>query len=181
MLGDRVKKIRKKQEKSLQTLANQVGVSRSLLSQIEGGKVNPSINTLWSLADALGVHVSTLLRNERESKLVIEPAQVKATSNGTKSYVLSPHIFSDLGDIEFVYTEYSIGGSSGRTSAQHDGIEYFLVLEGTIEVTIGAKNFTLRKDEGVHFPGRIPHNMENVGKKIARAIFVVVPSKWGTE
>lgn len=173
-LGERIRKIRQKRKKTLQRLADEIAVSRSLLSQIERGKANPSINTLWNLADALEIHVAALFRSENEKKLMIESAEIKDISKGAKCYLISSRVFTDL---EIAYVEYSPGGSSGERSAQHSGVEYLLVLEGQIQITIGNRTFLLKKNVGVHFSGKIPHNVKNIGRKKARVLVVITPSE----
>lgn len=173
-LGQRIRKIRKNRGKSLQELASRIGVSRSLLSQIEGGKANPSLNTLWSLADALGVHVTTLLKKEQDEEPIVEPARIRDLSKKAKCYVLSPRTVADF---EFAYVEYSPGGSSGDQPASHSGREYFLVIDGKIEATVGSQTFILAKDNSIGFVGRIPHSMKNIGKTRARALFLIMPNE----
>jgi len=173
-LGKRIRKVRKNRRQSLQALATKIGVSRSLLSQIESGKANPSLNTLWSLADALEVHVTTLLKNEQNEKLIVEPAQIKDLSKRIKCYVLSPQATTDF---EFAYVEYLPGGSSGDLPAHHSGREYFLVIEGKIEATVDSQTFILTKDNSITFSGRLPHSMKNIGKTKARALFLIIPDE----
>ncbi len=53
-LGENIRKVRKTKKKTLKEISEKVSVSVSFLSQIEKSKVNPSINTLWGIANALG-------------------------------------------------------------------------------------------------------------------------------
>ena len=59
-LGPRLKTIRLASEKSLREVARRLDVSPSFLSQIENGKSQPSVSTLYALARLLGVPVDTL-------------------------------------------------------------------------------------------------------------------------
>jgi len=59
-LGPRLKTIRLASEKSLREVARRLDVSPSFLSQIENGKSQPSVATLYALARLLGVPVDTL-------------------------------------------------------------------------------------------------------------------------
>ena len=60
-IGGRIHEIRKQQELTLDELARRCGVSKSMLSQIERGKVNPTYATLWSITQALDVEMSQLI------------------------------------------------------------------------------------------------------------------------
>jgi len=173
-LGDNIRKIRKRSDRSLQQLADQIGVTKGLLSQIERGRTNPSMNTLWSLADALGVHVTRLLKSPSHRDLEIESADTRVGSDGTRYYLL---LAEDNSDFEFCYVEYMPGSKSGDEPSQHYGTEYFLVVEGKIEATIGNRTFLLKRDDSIRFSGELPHSMKNVGRGKARTLFVVSPDE----
>jgi len=169
-LGGRVKILRKKQRKSLQALGDEIGVSRSLLSQIERGEANPSINTLWNLADALGIHVGELFRSKDEEGLIVESAEIRDVSEGVRCYLLSSRV---LGSVEIAYLEYSPGGSSGKQPAHHPGMEYLLVLDGKVEVTVGDRTFPLKQNNGIRYSARVPHSTTNAGRARARVLVIM--------
>jgi transcriptional regulator with XRE-family HTH domain/quercetin dioxygenase-like cupin family protein len=60
-IGERLRQARKRMKLSLRELAERASVSASLLSQIENGKVNPSVETLYSISGALKLPASELL------------------------------------------------------------------------------------------------------------------------
>lgn len=65
-LGERLRKLREAQGLTQVKLAAQVGISDSLIAQIETGKVQPSLNTLEKLADTFGVAIDYFLTNPQE-------------------------------------------------------------------------------------------------------------------
>lgn len=70
-LGEQIRIIRTGLEWSQIYLAEKAGVSRSVISNIEVGKQNnPSIGTLWRIANALGMPLSELLNIECLSSLI---------------------------------------------------------------------------------------------------------------
>ena len=56
-LGERIREERVSRGVSLRALAGQVGVSASMISQIENGKSQPSVSTLYAITSALGVSI----------------------------------------------------------------------------------------------------------------------------
>ena len=68
-LGPRLKEIRLKSGRSLREIARQLKVSPSFVSQIENGKSQPSVATLYSLAKLLGVSVDVLFETSREAEI----------------------------------------------------------------------------------------------------------------
>ena len=67
IIGNNLQQLRKEQGLSLDQLALKTGVSKAVLSQLENGKVNPTINTIWKIATALHVTYSALLEPPREN------------------------------------------------------------------------------------------------------------------
>jgi len=178
-LGQSIREIRRKQDRSIEEVARQVGITKSHLSQIERGKVNPSVNKLWSLADALGTAVADLLNSVSEKKRTcLSSVKAKFISDGVKCFSLHP---PSRKDFEFTYVEYVTGSSGGKQLGKHGGIEYLLVVDGTIKFTLGEREYVLHKDHSIKFWGNIPHGAINIGKKKARTIYMIFPEKSVTE
>jgi transcriptional regulator with XRE-family HTH domain/quercetin dioxygenase-like cupin family protein len=80
-LGERLKGHRVRAGLSLRELARQAGVSPSFVSQIENGKSQPSVATLYSFSQLLGVSIDELF-NHKETQLPALHNHVPAASNG---------------------------------------------------------------------------------------------------
>ena len=75
-MGDALREARRGRGLSLRELADRLGVSPSLISQIETGRANPSVSTLYAIAGELDVSLDELLFNERRpAETVPPPAQ----------------------------------------------------------------------------------------------------------
>ena len=173
-LGNRIRGIRRSQNKSLEEIARQIGITKSHLSQIERGKVNPSINTLWSLADALRTPINNLFSVTEQKGTYLNSIEAKFISEGVKCFSLYP---PSGHNIEFTYIEYEPGSSTGKQLGKHGGMEYVLVLEGTIKFILGNKEYILDKEQSIQFWGNIPHGVENIMDKKATAMYVIVPEE----
>lgn len=173
-LGKRIRAIRRRQNKSLEEIARQIGITKSHLSQVERGKVNPSVNTLWSLADALRTSVSNLVSVTEQKGTYLNSIEAQFISNGVKCLSLYP---ASGHNIEFSYVEYEPGSSTGKQLGKHGGIEYFLVLEGTIKFILGNEEYILNKEQSIQFSGDTPHAVENIMDKKATAIYVIIPEE----
>lgn len=173
-LGKRIREIRKSQNKSLEEIARPIGITKSHLSQIERGKVNPSVNTLWSLANALGIPMSSLFNVDEGKRTYLNSIKAKFISDGVKCFSLYP---PGKYNIEFTYIEYEPGSSTGKQLGKHRGIECLLVLEGTIKFILGNKEYILSKEQSIQFWGNILHGVENITDKKATAIYVIVPER----
>ena len=78
IIGENLRRIRLERNLSLGQLSRQCGVSKVMLSQIEKGAGNPSVGTVWKIADALQVPYTSLLEREIDSGTVISPAEIPA-------------------------------------------------------------------------------------------------------
>ncbi len=191
-LGDRLRSTREAYGISLRELARRVGVSASLISQIETGKVHPSVSTLYALASELDASVDELLFEDAE--------HVEPTGNAWDFLTEHPHmepvqrgddrqvIELDSGvrwerlttqsvpGIDFLYLIYQPGGESSPQDAmqRHAGREWGYVLEGTFHVTIGFDEFVLEPGDSIAFDSTIPHRFHNAGDAEVRAIWYVL-------
>lgn len=68
-IGENIKQLRISREWSQQTLADEIGLSRNYISELESNKRNLSITTLKNLAEKLGVPIGLLIDEEPLSKL----------------------------------------------------------------------------------------------------------------
>jgi len=156
----------------LEEVAEKIGVTRSHLSQVERGKVNPSVNTLWSLADALDTPVGLLFKAKRQKSPHLGLVRVEFISDGVKCLSLSPQ---GREGFEFTYIEYAPGSSTGEQLGKHRGMECVLVIEGTIRFMLGGKEYVLTKEQSIQFRGNIPHGVQNTTNKKAAVIYAVYP------
>jgi transcriptional regulator with XRE-family HTH domain len=60
-MGDRLREARQARGLSLRALADLLGVSPSLISQVENGRARPSVSTLYAIASELGISLDELL------------------------------------------------------------------------------------------------------------------------
>ena len=189
VLGNRLRATREAYGISLRELARRVGVSASLISQIETGKVHPSVSTLYSLASELDASVDELLFEDavptnKESWDPVtdhphmEPVQravdrkVIELGSGVRWERLTTE---SVPGVDFLYLVYQPGGSSGGdTMQQHSGREWGYVLEGTFHVTVGFEEHELGPGDSIAFDSTVPHRFDNKTDSEVRAIWYVL-------
>lgn len=74
-LGDKIRALREDKEHSLKQLGEKTQISFTYLSEVERGTVTPSVETLRTLADALGVPVSFFMHNKRKDAVICKKLQ----------------------------------------------------------------------------------------------------------
>jgi transcriptional regulator with XRE-family HTH domain len=203
-VGAGLRKHREEAGISLRALARGVGVSPSLISQIEHGKATPSVATLYGIVSELGISLDELFFDnprgaaaipeaERHADIVNErtPASHwKAPSEGPVlragnrlSLSLATGVrwerltaCHDPG-VEFLYCTYPVGGESTTVDnpMTHGGSEYGIVLEGRCGATVGEDNYELAAGDSIAFDSRTPHRIWNLSDdKPMMAIWTVV-------
>jgi transcriptional regulator with XRE-family HTH domain/quercetin dioxygenase-like cupin family protein len=203
-LGSRLKDVRLKAGFTLRELARQADVSPSFVSQIENGKSQPSVATLYAFAQLLNASIDELF--DQRGADVDRPPLVDGwgpdgDKNPTNAWhpseyanrvsVVHPSHRSHLvmadgvewerlaatpeQAVNFMKISYAPGATStaGGDLVSHDGFEYGYVLQGTVEVTVGAEVFTLNVGESLGFDSSIPHVLRNVGAGEFQGIWFV--------
>ena len=186
-VGTRLRQERERKGISLRELARRVGVSPSLVSQIELDRVNPSVSTLYALVTELGMTMSDVfgddapptprvVRERRdEDGLAAEPGtrSVINLASGVRWERLTPH---SEPDVEFLYVVYPVGAESCAEDAlvTHGGREYGYVTSGTLGVRVGFDEYRLGPGASIAFNSSSPHRLWAAGDEPVHAIWVVI-------
>lgn len=194
-MGDRLRQARRARGLSLRGLAEVVGVSPSLISQVETGRAKPSVNTLYSLANELGISLDVLLFMDTQppaggdmpvassepigTELPHDPVQRAASRPSIRlgSGVVWERLTTEsVRDVDFLYVTYEVGGESSPADAfqRHSGQEWGFVLSGTLMVRIGFDEFLLQEGDAISFDSATPHRLYNAGDRPARAVWFVL-------
>lgn len=177
--GKRIKALRTSKKISMAELAKEIGISKSLISQVERGEVLPSLTTLDKLATALNVPISKLFNievdmSEEENLLVRANHRKIVNIPGSQNayHILSPSIHSDT---EFLCIEYPPGEGSDKPDIfSHDGIEHFYVLEGTLEFHVNDHMYVVNQGDSGVFDCSHSHYFINNTDKMAKIIICAI-------
>ncbi len=189
-IGPKLRQAREHKNMSVRGLARYVGVSPSLVSQIERGRVMPSVGTLYSIANELGLVVDDLFtgaqprsrKSERTDMAVadvVNPVlkagqrKIIKLADGVRWERLTP---TPDKDVEFLVVVYDVGAESCPKDAliRHGGKEYAYILNGHLGIKIGFEEFELGPGDSIAFDAQMPHRLWTVGKEPAEALWVVL-------
>jgi transcriptional regulator with XRE-family HTH domain len=173
-IGRRLRELRSARELSLRQLARVIGASPSLLSQIENGKVMPSVDTLYHLGSALGTPVAAFFGAPPEPT-VGGPAAVVRADERQRIHLEHGVTWENLlpreeAALRFMEIHYAPGAHSGEHMLRHPGRDLFLVLEGEMTIRVGFAEHRLRPGDAISFGEFQPHHLQNDGSVKARAI-----------
>jgi transcriptional regulator with XRE-family HTH domain len=189
-LGPRLRAIRVRRGISLRELARRLELSPSSISQIETGKMQPSVRTLYAFVAEFGVTVDEVLFDQAQppdgassaaesSPAVAGPGLAVQRAVGRPTITLNSGVtwerlmFWADEDVEFIEATYPPGGASDEALGRHSGHEFGFVLSGVLRVVVGFDEFVLEPGDSITFPSPTPHRLSNEGSETVRAIWVV--------
>ncbi|RVU54532.1 helix-turn-helix domain-containing protein [Anaerosphaera multitolerans] len=178
-LGININKYRQKLGFSIRELAEQINISSSMLSQIEKGTANPSLNTLRGIAAALDIPVFSLFIEEDESDTIVvrkeDRLQIKhgiAMDERIHYNLLVPDL---KGDIEFCELVLSSKLYSLDELKSHKGEEVALCTKGRIELHLENKIIRLNEGDSVRIPKNTLHRWKNPNEEECKLVFAITP------
>jgi transcriptional regulator with XRE-family HTH domain len=191
-IGTRLREERERVSISQRELARRIGLSASLISQIESGQSKPSVSTLYAIVTELGVSVDDVFRGSNGHAEMGRGAGDEAIPDGEQSPVVRSderHVI-DLAsgvrwerltshqheDVDFLHVVYDVGGSSASDSMmmRHPGREYGIVISGRLGVQLGFEQFELEPGDSIGFDSTRPHRLWNLGDEPVHGIWFVV-------
>jgi transcriptional regulator with XRE-family HTH domain len=183
-------------------LARDVGVTPSLISQIERGLSRPSVSTLFALAEALRVPVDAFFRESPQPA----PPILELTGSPPAPWARDPRRPAEdaeaggrylvrkgnraaidieggvrwerltrntMDHLDFFELIYEPGAQSHPRQYTHPGTEMVLVMRGRLEITVGFERYLLDPGDSIDFPSSMPHRYVNPGDETTHAVTVI--------
>jgi len=194
-LGMRIRSLRHERGFGVRELASRIGVSPSLISQIELGKGAPSVKTLYALVAALDVPLAQFFGPDSEQRTQNRTAPSGPSApagedrpglvqkGNLRRSIQLEHEFrwerltrNPDPNVEFIELHIGVGGGADGKSEMktHQGKEYGVVLQGRLGISLAFDNYVLEPTDSISFDSTLPHCMWNAGLEPVRAIWFVV-------
>lgn len=187
-IGDRLREERVKAGISQRELARRLGLSASMISQLESGLSKPSVGTLYAIVTELDLSLDRVIRGDDYDDG--GPA-AHSTEGGVAPLVRSQDRQSiDLASgvrweeltasseegVDFLHATYAVGGAStpDESLMRHHGREYGYVMSGVLGIQIGFQEYELNPGDSIAFDSTVPHRLFNKGEEPVHAIWFVV-------
>ncbi|MGH8951651.1 MAG: helix-turn-helix domain-containing protein [Acidimicrobiia bacterium] len=190
-IGERLRTERTRAGISQRELARRLGLSASLISQLESGLSKPSVGTLYAIVTELDLSLDSLLRgddhppraypptdsdvdNDRATPLVHpENRQAIDLASGVRWEQLTAD--TEEG-VDFLHAIYEVGGAStpDESLMRHHGREYGYVVSGRMGIQLGFETYELEPGDSIAFDSTEPHRLFNRGDEPVHAIWFVV-------
>lgn len=202
-IGRRLAAYRAERGLRVAELAREIGVTPSLISQIERGQSRPSVSTLFALAQALDVAVDAFFRepaavsppNAAGPAVTAAVDQVQPPAGVGRRLAEARYVVRQgnratidieggvrwerltpetMPHLDFFELVYGPGAESNPTLYSHPGTEMVLMLSGSLDISVGFETYRLAPGDSMEFPSSLPHRYANPGHTEARAVTVIM-------
>jgi transcriptional regulator with XRE-family HTH domain len=174
--GQRLKRLRLRHGLSQRQLATRTGVANASISQIEAGKLNPTVSMLKKVLDGFPVSLSTFFSDEPDApdRVFFRAAELTEIADGGVSF---RQVGANLDNraIQLLKERYEPGAGTGRHSISHEGEECGLILHGRLRVTVGEQVTVLKQGDAYYFKSNQPHSFHNPGNDACELISACTP------
>ncbi|TFD55613.1 XRE family transcriptional regulator [Cryobacterium sp. Hh7] len=174
-IGTRIRRERLAREWTLDRLADAASVSRRQVVNIEQGETNPSIGTLLSMSDALGISLSQLVEPPSSGLVTItragDGAELWTGEYGGRGVLLVSTTFPDVVEL---WDWRMNPGERHESKPHHRGARELLrVTSGVVTLDVGGDRNELAAGDAIMFRGDVPHTYGNEGAEPAQFVLTV--------
>src|SRR6201987_5097467 len=165
--GEQIQRLRSERQMTLDDLSRAAGVSKSILSEIERDKANPTIAVAWRLTNALGVSLDSLFAPQKapEPIAVSGPHEIPTLSGHDARYQLRVWGPIDLaGKFEWYELTLQAGGALVSSAHEPGTREHLTVLHGAIDIEAAGTTKRLKTADTARYVADEPHAIRNAGK-----------------
>ena len=179
---EKIRKMRQNQGVTLKDLSLRAKLTEGYLSRIENSESAPPISTLYRIAESLNLDINYLFMNgdvasDNRNIAVIRKKDIdeeigqSPILEGSYGYAYIPLGKEKLGknmDPYFLIEDFKFGQAS-----QHEGEEFYFVIEGCVEFFYGVEKYFLEKGDSVYFDANIPHKARSFGESKAKVLVLI--------
>src|SRR3569623_459304 len=154
-VGEQIQRLRAERRRTLDDLSRAAGVSKSMLSEIERDKANPTLAVAWRLTNALGVSLDSLFAPQKtpEAIAVAGPHEIPTLSGHDAKYQLRVWGPIELaGKFEWYELTLQAGGALVSNAHEPGTREHLTVLQGSIEIEAAGTTKRLKAADTARYP-----------------------------
>jgi transcriptional regulator with XRE-family HTH domain len=161
-LGTRLRKLRHQRGLSQRDLARRAGVTDVTVSNIERGRVDPSVSSLKKILAAFSLSLGDFFGSASRypDRTVYRQHELLEIGEGGISFLQVGHDLRNRA-LQILHESYPPSADSGEVIS-HQGEEGGIVIKGHIELTVGNEVHVLGPGDAYYFESSLPHRMRNI-------------------
>ena len=157
-----LKELRTERNLTLGQLSKISGISKAMLSDIEKGSSNPTINTIWKIANGLNVPYTRLMDGiEKEATVVRKCDSVMQTGESEHYRVYCYFGSNPVRNFELFYVELDPKSSNESIGHSEKTQEYIYIIRGVLLLHTETGDYTLNEGDSLMFDSSIGHTYIN--------------------
>ena len=174
IISTNLKKLRSEKKLSLDKVAKMTGVSKSMLGQIERGEANPTVTTVWKIANGLKVSFTALMKRSQSDIEIINKTDLSPLLEDDgkfRNYPIFP--FDEQRRFEIYTIEIDSGGYLNAEAHPQGTQEFITIFSGELTIKVKEEEYLISDGGSIHFSADAPHAYYNSGKDIIRFSMVI--------
>jgi transcriptional regulator with XRE-family HTH domain len=183
-LGHKLRRLRLRKKIALVDLGKHTGLSASMLSQLETGKMVPTLPTLARIAMVFDVgleHFFDFRSREKLFSIVHADERLKFPDNPESplpSYYFECLAFATRGkDLGAYLAEFPKRNVEEVPEHRHEGSEFIFIVAGSVAVRYQEKDYVLRNGDSVYFDSSELHSYRGLGRHGGTAVVLTLPPR----
>ena len=176
-IGERLRGLRDVLDIEAGDMAKLCGISLEQYQKMEQGESELSVANLQKIAKEYGVSLDVLMFGEephmRNYFLTRKGQGLHVERRKAYNYESLASGFRGRKADPFIVTVEPKPADAPKEMNSHSGQEFNMVLEGTMELTIGPKVLTLDEGDSIYFDATQPHGMRTIGDKPVRFLAII--------
>lgn len=162
IIAHNLKELRTERDLTLGQLSKISGVSKAMLSDIEKGGSNPTINTIWKIANGLNVPYTRLIEDVQTETTMVRQADAAMQSGDTPHYRVYCYFPSTpTRNFELFYVELDAHTSNATIGHSRKSQEYIYVIQGQLDLRTNTDCFSLVSGDSLGFDASVGHSYHN--------------------
>jgi transcriptional regulator with XRE-family HTH domain len=172
IIAANLRRIREERHLSLSQLAEQAGVSKVILSQIEKGDANPTINTIWKITGALQLPYTSLLEPPEAKAVHVKKVDISDLEED-KYHIFSYYPKDQDRNFEMYQIEMDVGCRHDSIGHSSNSSEYIMVMEGQMILEVNGTEYLLEPDDALYFDASYPHVYKNASDQRVKIVLII--------
>lgn len=173
IIAKNLNRLRNERNLSLGQLAELSGVSKVMLSQIEKGDSNPTVNTIWKIASGLNVPYTAILDQPQNETFIVSKADIDVQVSENEDY----HLYcyypnTPTRNFELFQMELEKGHSYTSVGHSEKSQEYIMILEGQLKLEANDCVYQLKENDSICFSAESVHTYHNQGEKTLKTVII---------
>jgi transcriptional regulator with XRE-family HTH domain len=178
VIGVRIRELRQARKMTVKELAAAADVSTGLISQVERGLTDPSLETLRRMARALGLPLFDLFRQEEQNPVAVVRRDRRMLVRSPHGGITYARISPGHGRLEVLEGILEPGGASAPDAWSHPSEECVVVTTGRLVVEAGGERYELEPGDACYLDSRLPHRYVNESDAPVRFLVSVTPPSY---